>query len=352
MHRSGVESKWIRSFAQQFSACGVGPRTVAAILCETGSRTENVVASRHALAELGASQFLVEVPTPVQSERVPVRSTGASDAVQGLRGVIAALSHADIVIDCTVEGMLHAKELGQILVGGTRLMMVSNEHPEILERIGVDPGLERRVKAGVSRLRRAREMHVTSAAGTDLRIAIAGCPLGGNWGYCTEPGTRSHWPGGLIAAFPTAGSVNGTLIFAPGDANLTFKRYFESHVSVRIEQDYITAIEGDGLDGELLRSYIAAWGDREAYAVSHVGWGMNERARWDSMVMYDKNDFNGTELRVFAGNFLFSTGANEHAGRFTKGHFDLPMRNCTIALDGEVIVDKGVLKGELASSEN
>ena len=52
-------------------------------------------------------------------------------------------------------------------------------------------------------------------------------------------------------------------------------------------------------------------------------------------------DVNGTELRAFAGNFLYSTGANEHADRFTRGHFDFPMRNCTVALDGRTVVDAG-----------
>ncbi len=40
--------------------------------------------------------------------------------------------------------------------------------------------------------------------------------------------------------------------------------------------------------------------------------------------------------------------ANQYAGRYTLGHFDLPMRNCTIALDGKVVVRDGVLQGELA----
>ena len=57
---------------------------------------------------------------------------------------------------------------------------------------------------------------------------------------------------------------------------------------------------------------------------------------------------NGTELRAFAGNFLYSTGANETAGRFTAGHFDLPMRNCTVSLDGREVVSGGVLAAELA----
>jgi 2,5-dihydroxypyridine 5,6-dioxygenase len=75
---------------------------------------------------------------------------------------------------------------------------------------------------------------------------------------------------------------------------------------------------------------------------------MNPRARWDAMVMYDRRDINGTELRAFAGNFLFSTGANETAGRFTQGHFDLPLRHCTIRLDDGPVVVEGKLQGELA----
>ncbi len=92
-----------------------------------------------------------------------------------------------------------------------------------------------------------------------------------------------------------------------------------------------------------MRDYFAAWGDREAYAVSHVGWGMNARARWDALALYDKRDVNGTEQRAFAGNFLYSTGANEVAGRHTLGHFDLPFRHCTIELDGKAVVKDGKL---------
>ena len=70
---------------------------------------------------------------------------------------------------------------------------------------------------------------------------------------------------------------------------------------------------------------------------------MNEAARYEALTFYDQRDFNGTEVRAYAGNFLFSTGANEFADRFTEGHFDLPVRGCTIALDGNVVVDRGAL---------
>lgn len=64
--------------------------------------------------------------------------------------------------------------------------------------------------------------------------------------------------------------------------------------------------------------------------------------------MYDKRDCNGTEQRAFAGNFLYSTGANEAAGRHPLGHFDLPLRGCSVSLDGFQVVKDGVLQGELA----
>ena len=204
--------------------------------------------------------------------------------------------------------------------------MISNEHPEILERLMPDPLLQPRVAAALELLRNARQMRVTSEAGTDLRIDVTGAPVRGNAGYLDPAAKVAYWPGGLCLCFPKAGTVNGTLVMAPGDVNLTFKRYLESPIRMSVAQDYVTAIEGDGLDAALMRSYIEAWGERDAYAVSHVGWGMNPRARWDALALYDKADVNGTELRAFAGNFLYSTGANETAGRFTRGHFDLPLQ--------------------------
>jgi 2,5-dihydroxypyridine 5,6-dioxygenase len=74
-----------------------------------------------------------------------------------------------------------------------------------------------------------------------------------------------------------------------------------------------------------------------------VGWGTNRRARWDALAMYDRRDVNGTEQRACAGNFLYSTGANEVAGRHSLGHFDLPLRRCTVAVDGKTVVREGVL---------
>jgi 2,5-dihydroxypyridine 5,6-dioxygenase len=343
MLRDRIEGKWVDAFERVFSLCKVKRGEAVAILSETQSRPLNVHLTELALARLGATVFHVIVPTPPQDVPVPVRSTGASAALAGQRAALESLKAAELVADLTVEGLLHAPELTEILSGGARVMMISNEHPDALERLVPQPEMEARVKAAVKRARGASEMRVTSDAGTELKVNMREASTAGVWGWTDRPKTVAHWPGGLVVSFPRAGSVNGRLVLDRGDVNLTFKRYFENAVTLTLIDDYVTKIEGDGTDGELMRRYFAAWGDRNAYATSHVGWGMNEHARYEALAMYDQRDTNGTELRAFAGNFLFSTGANEFANRFTKGHFDLPVRNCTIALDGVAVVENGKL---------
>jgi 2,5-dihydroxypyridine 5,6-dioxygenase len=338
-----VEKPWLDAFVDVLRRCGVQPGDACAVLAETRSRPVLVDLARLALHQLGAHPFVLTVPTPPLAAPVPVRSTGASDALQGSEPVVQALARCALVVDCTVEGLQHAPELPRILAGGARVLVVSNEHPEILERCVPQEGDESQARDAMRRLKAAKTMRVRSRAGTDLTIALAGARVGGVWGFTTKPGTLTHWPGGLVLAFPAAGSVNGRLVLDRGDVNLTFKRYLQDPVALDIADDHVERTEGDSPDAELMRGYFAAWGDRAAYAVSHVGWGLNRRARWDAMAFYDKADFNGTELRAFAGNFLYSTGANEVAGRHTLGHFDLPLRGCTVELDGEAVVRDGVL---------
>jgi len=344
MFADRIEGKWIDAFCEVLERCAVKRGDTAAILSETQSRALNVHLAELALLRLGARLFHVVVPTPRNRHLVPVRSTGASEAIGQLAPVVAALGQTGLVVDCTIEGLMHAPETPAILKAGARILVISNEHPEALERMAPDAALERAVRAAAKLLRGAKRMTVASAAGTRLDIDMAGASTVGVWGWTDKPGTLAHWPGGLVASFPKAGSVNGTLVLDCGDINLTFKRYLEAPVRLTLEADYVTRIEGEGTDAEMMRGYLAAWGDKEAYAVSHVGFGLNRKARYEALAMYDRGDSNGTELRAVAGNFLFSTGANEFAGRHTAGHFDIPVMRTTIAVDGAEVVRDGVLQ--------
>lgn len=313
------------------------------ILSESRSRSVLVELAALALGQMKLPYFGVTLPSPPHPEGPVVRSTGASQALNGQEAAVHALAKADVIIDVTVEGLMHAPQTAQILKGGARIMNISNEHPEALARLLPNAALKEQTREAVARCRGASQMRVTSAAGTDLKVDMEQAANVGVWGWTDRPGTLAHWPGGLVVSFPRAGAVNGRLAYRAGDMNLTFKRYFEGDVDLILEADYVRKIEGTGTDARLMRDYLAAFGEADAYATSHVGWGLNPDARYEALTMYDKADTNGTEARALAGNFLYSTGANEFAGRFTRGHFDLPMMDCDIALDGALVVEGGRL---------
>src|SRR4051794_29553333 len=155
MLRDRIEGKWLDAFGEVFEACGVKRGEAVAILSETQSRALNVQLAELALHALGARAFHLVVPTPRNPYPVPVRSTGASEALAELEPALAALGRSGLVVDLTLEGLMHARETQSILAAGARILHISNEHPEALERLRPDPALETEVRDALRRMRAA-----------------------------------------------------------------------------------------------------------------------------------------------------------------------------------------------------
>jgi 2,5-dihydroxypyridine 5,6-dioxygenase len=85
--------------------------------------------------------------------------------------------------------------------------------------------------------------------------------------------------------------------------------------------------------------------DPRAYAISHIGWGLNEKARWRQLAMSTDPTEIGMHGRAFYGNVLFSTGPNVELGgsNDTLCHLDIPLKGASLYLDGEPIVVDGVI---------
>jgi 2,5-dihydroxypyridine 5,6-dioxygenase len=152
--------------------------------------------------------------------------------------------------------------------------------------------------------------------------------------------------GGFLYTGARDGGVNGTVVINTGDIIFPFKCYISNPIRLNIEAGIVKSIEGNHLDAELMRTYIERWKDPRAYAVSHIGWGMDEKAQWNYMATSPVGLItNGVDGRSFYGNVLFSTGPNAELGgtNNTGCHLDIPLRNCTLYLDGQVIVEKGSL---------
>ena len=139
MLQERIEPSWIAAFVEVLTRCALQPGDTVAILCESQSRPVIPELARLATAQMGLKAFTLSLTSVFDTRNPVTRSTGASDAIQQIGPVVQALAASTFVIDCTVEGLMHAPELPAILKGvnGTqpRVIYVSNEHPEALARL-------------------------------------------------------------------------------------------------------------------------------------------------------------------------------------------------------------------------
>ena len=321
--------------------CKVTPAETVVVVSQGDERAASVDAFLAAAERVGATSFHMRLPNPSATldGDTGVWRVGATP-LAGNRPAVEALKRADIVVD--VLFLLHSSELVEIQGSGTRILTCI-EPPDVLARLFPDQATARRVDAAVAALDGARSLRVTSPAGTDVAYAIDAYPALGQYGYADRPGAWDHWPStGIAYIYGADDGVDGRVVVSPGDILLPFKRYATSQIEFTIEAGRIREI-GGGLDAEIVREYMAGFDDPDAYGLAHIGWGMNEAARWTALATDTRG--HGMEVRAFAGNVLFSTGPNVQVDgpNATQCHIDVPMRGASLLLDDRAMVVDGAL---------
>ena len=329
-------------FKREFDWCKVTADESAVVLMEADSRVQYAQAAQAALAAIGARSMQIMLPsgTGPQTGTPSIERGSTSVLLNGYPEVTELLKNVDFVVDLTIGGLIHSEQRAEIRGSGTRILLIK-EPPDALARLIPTEERRHRIDRAVARLGRANEMTVVSASGTELRVDLGDSRVQGAYGFCDKPGGSATWATCAVLAYPRSLAVNGDVVLASGDIVFPFYRYVQDPVTLRFEDGFVAEVIGSGLDAELIRDYFGRWDDPNAYGISHVGWGLHERALWDALAFYPREEASGVDGRSFEGNFLISTGPNYAAGRHSKCHFDIPMRHCTIHLDGEPVVVEG-----------
>ncbi len=331
----------VELFRKELELCKVAEGEELVILAEPSSRSEYVEAAFAAGLALKANVIQATLPggSPVP---LPSSRTGSGAGLTSLDDSPLALSllqGADLVLDLTNEGFIHTQTLGKILDAGTRMLFVADP-PEVLARNLPAPEDKALVQAGAALLKAGKELRVTSPSGTELVADLVDSHPGFQCGIADDPGRWDHWPSTMVLAWPK--TSHGRIVLAPGDILLPFKTYVRDEVTLTIEDGRIADIAGGG-DARMLQLFFEDANDEEARFLSHMGWGLMTRADWFSMALYDRESLMGMDARGLAGNFLFSTGPHPFMNRHTYNHLDIPMRGCTVEIDGRAVVDHGRL---------
>jgi len=331
-------------FHKEFSMSRVRAGETVMLVSDLSTRREYVEAAFAAAEELGADAYEMCVNSVPSWTKVGVATIGKC------KGTLEAARAADLMV--IFHAPLFTAWLKEVMGAGTRVLMIIDA-PDDLEQLMSPPGLKDAVLYADEQLAKTKKVRVTSSAGTDLRYECGKFPVMSQWGYADEPGHFDHWGAGHVHTFPNEGSANGVVVFQPGDiVILPYCRYVQDEVRLDIADGFVREIAG-GLDAKLMRDWLddnrAGPEDKDPFAVSHLGWGLNPQALWYGLALHgDEPERSRAATRAFPGNFLFSTGPNTQGGgkRDTLGHYDVPMRDCTIRLDDRVIIDQGKLVDE------
>ncbi len=326
-------------FHKEFELCTVKRGETILCISDLSTRREYIQAAFAAAEAQGADAYEMCVNDIPSWTKVGVGTVGRC------KGTLEAAKAADMIVIFHVP--LFTKWLKEVMQAGVRVLMIIDA-PDDLEQLMSPPGLKEAMKHAHDRYAKTSEARVVNDAGTDLTWRCGEYPVMIQWGYADEPGHFDHWGAGHIHTFPNEGTANGTVVLQPGDiVILPYCRYVQDPVHLEIHDGFIRKI-GGGLDAKLMHDWLvdnkASDDDMDPYAISHLGWGMNPQALWYSIALNgDEPERSRAAARTFPGNFLFSTGPNTQGGgkRNTRGHYDVPMRDCTVMLDNETIIDRG-----------
>lgn len=339
MDLTGVDL--MRLFVREFELCKVSPGEHVIVLSEPSSRGDYVAAAFGAAQQLGAHVASVVAPSgsPIPE---PVTHTGSGPGLQSVldnRVVQDTLKAADMVVDLTREGFVHAPIQSEILATGTRILFVCDA-PDVLARNLPSVDDTERVESAMALVAASKLMKVTSEAGTDFTADLVDSHPGFQKGFVDKPGKWDHWPSTMVTCWPM--SSNGTIVLAAGDILLPFKEYVQADVSLEVVDGRIERITG-GPDAARLRQYFDDADDQWARSLSHMGWGLMRTANWFATAMYSKHEIMGMDARAFAGNFLWSTGPHPFLKHESFAHLDIAMRGCTITVDDTTVTKDGKL---------
>jgi 2,5-dihydroxypyridine 5,6-dioxygenase len=331
----------VKAWTQVLELSRLQPGQAVTILTSANTHPQTLATALIATQSMGAVVNRLDLQ-PVNGEKSLSRDALAylgTTPLTGNKPAIAALKESDLVLDLMT--LLFSPEQHDILKAGTKILLAV-EPPEVLARMVPTAHDKQRVTAAAARIAAAREMRATSPAGTDLRCPLGEFPAISEYGFVDEPGRWDHWPSGFVLTWPNEGGASGTIVIDRGDILLPQKSYVNTPITLTVENGYATHIEG-GTDAELLREYMRGFDDPQAYAISHIGWGLQPRAHWTTLSLYDREATIGMDARAYEGNFLFSLGPNNEAGgtRTTACHIDIPLRGCTVSLDGREVVHGG-----------
>lgn len=249
----------------------------------------------------------------------------------------AAMLESDVCVMVTSQAIVHSPAAVAAQEERIKLVAMEEVTPEILGGGAASADYEEILEHG----REIRQIWtegdrvtVTSPHGMDLEAGLEGRP-----GYFAcgkvedQPGMDLYigaFPDGEASISPVEGAANGTIVW---DTSMHEIGLFDEPIEADVEDGYVTEIRG-GREADQLRSILENADDPEVYNLAEIAIGINPEATITGLMRQDKKAWGFLHLAV---------GANIDTGGTVEApvHIDGIASDCTLAIDGETIVEEG-----------
>ncbi|HVN74694.1 MAG TPA: aminopeptidase [Thermoanaerobaculaceae bacterium] len=245
--------------------------------------------------------------------------------------VARMMSSVDAVLAVTSKSLTHTAARRAATDGGARVATMPGITEECLVRtMNADyRAIAERTKRVTELLSRARVARLSSSAGTDLTLPIAGIRAIASTGLILTPGSWGNLPSGESYLMPEEGASEGVLVV---DGSLAGIGAVDEPVRIVVEHGTAREITGGGSArafAEMLESAGAA-----ARNVAELGVGTNDRAILTGRILEDEKIL-GTVHVAFGNN------ASMGGTVTVPFHVDGIVLQPTLALDGELLLVEG-----------
>jgi leucyl aminopeptidase (aminopeptidase T) len=187
------------------------------------------------------------------------------------RPVAAAMAGADVVLAPTTKSLSHTEARSDATAADARAATLPGIS-EAVFRIGLDADYERireECEQMLEQVAGAKEIHVTSPQGTDIRLEPGDREWIADTGVVHEPGAFSNLPAGEVFTSPV--TATGRVVV---DGTMRPHGRLDGHsVAFTVEDGTVTEIEDDALREQV--EAAAAEAGEAAYNFAELGIGTN-----------------------------------------------------------------------------
>ena len=293
--------------------------TVAII---TDENKRNIgVAMWNVAKELGAEATLVEIiPRSRNGEEPPAP--------------VAALMAASSVVLCPLtKSVTHTESRREACKRGARIATLPGITEDMMIRcLSADyNAIAARSRRLSEILQTGNEVHVTSPAGTDIKLLRGDRYPKPDTGLFHNAGDSGNLPAGETFFAPMEGSAQGTIVFEAAVAGIG---KLQSNIHIVVREGIAVEITG-GAEAQKLNELVDSVG-AAGRNIAELGIGTNDKAQITGVILEDEK---------VLGTVHIALGDNKSMGGTVavSSHLDGLILKPTVRLDGRLIMEAGTL---------